>query len=144
MIQELNFKEIFKRVCSEREFKCTIVEQIVVDDTLYTCQRGTVGFEFFVEMENNQPYLIQYRLHKEELVDSEYEQEPIIYHREDNSYLNEDDIEECILQMIEEVNERYEIEIKFTKLLNKVFAQVENEDDLLILKELFNIMCVEF
>jgi|688.fasta_scaffold255667_2 hypothetical protein len=144
MTQELNFIEIFKRVCSERETKCSIIEQQAANDFLYTCQRGSVGFEFYIEMEDNQPYLIQYRLHNEDLDGTEYERDPLIYHREDHSYLNEEDYEECILQMLEDVNERYEIEIKFRKLLNKVFAQVENEDDLFILKELFNIMCDEF
>lgn len=140
----LNFIEIFKRVCSEQGVKCSIVEQQVATDILYTCNRGTVGFEFFVEHYDNLPTIIQYRIHNEEWVETEWEHESKLYNNDSYTPLTEDEIEECILWMLEEVEIRYEIANKFAKPLNKIFAQVENEEELFILKELFNTMCEEF
>ena len=129
----MNFISIFKRVCSDQGVKASIDEERAGKDYLYTCQRGCVRFEFFVETKGDTPAAIQYGLlnSDNELDDAN------VYDHDDGSMLTENDMEECIIWMLEDANERYENETKFRKLLNKVFAQVDNHTELQILFDVF-------
>ena len=109
----MNFISIFNQVCSEQRIKASIVEEMLDVDYIYTCQRGYISFDFFVEMKNNQPIIVQYCIGDSVENRKFYDLERV---------LTDDDLAECITWMFQEVNERYDIVMKLRKRLNKVSA----------------------
>jgi hypothetical protein len=130
----MEFIKWFNEICKAHKYKCKITESCIKKDgsRLYSCTRGEVKFEYYVEFSEGKPIHIQYNV-----IDPNEDHEYSYYENDSSLELTEDDIKECIEWLLEKVNIVYQVEYKIRKQLGSIFDLIENENELKILKNIF-------
>jgi hypothetical protein len=130
----MEFCKWFNEICKEYKYKCEITESYIKrhGSRLYSCTRGEVKFEYYVEFSEDKPISIQYNV-----IDPNGDHEYSYYENDSCSELSEDDIKECIEWLLEEVDNVYRVDCKIRKKLGSIFDSIETEDELKILRNIF-------
>jgi hypothetical protein len=137
----MEFIKWFNEICKAHKYKCEITENCIEQDgsRLYSCTRGEVKFEYYVEFSEGKPIHIQYNVidFNEDHEYKYYENDSSYYENDSCSELTEDDIKECIEWLLEEVDIVYRVDCKIRKKLGSIFDSIETADELRILRNIF-------
>jgi hypothetical protein len=130
----MEFIKWFNEICKAHKYKCEITENCIEQDgsRLYSCTRGEVKFEYYVEFFEGKPIHIQYNV-----IDFNEDHEYKYYETESGSELTEYYIKKCIEWLLEEVDNVYRVDCKIRKKLGIIFDSIETEDELKILRNIF-------